>query len=311
MVKNKDYDKKILRVWSILNKLDRGSRVSSQKLAEEFGVSVRTIQRDISLLNMSGFPIYAPEKGYHKFFGDFSLKRVELSKREASLLSFLYEIAKSMGKNFEESFHGIFKKVLSREMESPFYVKIPGGAELNETFPFFRDLQQTIEEWKKIELVYTKAGGDKTFLVHPLKLIFFDGFWYLLCRTDDKGHIIKLRLDRIKNVTITKDSFEGPENLKTLLDESVNVWFDEKRDRVVTLKIDGEVAHFFRQKKYFPLQKIIKVSKDGALTIDTKVSSYMEVTPTILRWLPHIKIVAPKELKEEIKSRVETYLKGK
>jgi len=41
MTKTKSYDKKIFRLWSILNKLDTGGRVYTAKLAKDFNVSMR------------------------------------------------------------------------------------------------------------------------------------------------------------------------------------------------------------------------------------------------------------------------------
>ena len=46
-----DYDKTLLRIMTILTKLNDGERLSVKELAEEFNVSTRTIQRDFQLLN--------------------------------------------------------------------------------------------------------------------------------------------------------------------------------------------------------------------------------------------------------------------
>jgi predicted DNA-binding transcriptional regulator YafY len=306
--KNKDYDRKILRIWAILNKLDTGRRVASKDLAEDFNVSQRTVQRDLELLIQVGFPIYVPEKGYHSFMSDFSLKRVELSEEEASLLSFLYEIAQSLGENFEDSFKGILKKVLSKNADSPFYIKMPTGLRLKKEFPSVGKVQLAIEESRKLEILYQKKDDEeKSYLVHPFKLIQFEGFWYLLCRVDEKGHIIKLRIDRIKDLKLTDDYFDEPENLKTLLDESVNIWFDEGREEVITLRIDKDAATYFKQNKYFPLQKVKKENKDGSLVMETTVCHHMEAIPNILRWMPHVKVTAPKALKDEIADRIKRY----
>ncbi|MBU0896722.1 MAG: HTH domain-containing protein, partial [Candidatus Omnitrophica bacterium] len=56
-MKNKSYDKKIFRLLFILNKLETRKKVSTSDLAKEFNVSLRTVQRDIELLSMAGFPL--------------------------------------------------------------------------------------------------------------------------------------------------------------------------------------------------------------------------------------------------------------
>ena len=118
--KNASYDKKVFRLFSILNQLDSREKVSTSELAREFNVSLRTVQRDIVLLNTTGFPIIPLEKGYHSFIEGFSLKKMMLTREEASLLSFLHDISKSLGEKFEDSFSRILKKVVSKEQGSLF-----------------------------------------------------------------------------------------------------------------------------------------------------------------------------------------------
>ena len=308
--KNKSYDKKIFRLVYILNKLDAGRKVSTRQLAEEFNVTLRTVQRDLELLNMTGFPLISLEKGAHSFLEGFSLKKVETTKEEASLLSFLHEIAKSLGESFEESFRGILHKVLAKGTESPFYVKVPKGVKLDRELPHVKELQLAIEECRKVDMDYLTPEGEKSYRVDPLKIIYFDGFWYLLLRVDGENQTRKFRLERIKKLEVLDEYFVLPENLKTMLDQSVNIWFAEKRDKKVVLKVHKDAGHFFKQRVYFPLQKIKKENKNGSLTIETKVSHYMEVITTIFQWIPYVKVIEPKELKKEIRGIVKGYVKA-
>ena len=140
--KKKDYDKKIFRLLSVLNKLDAGKKASSRELAEEFNISLRTVQRDLELLNMAGFLLSSPEKGLHTFEQGFSLKKGSLTGEEASLLSFLYEISKSLGGRFEKSCHDIISKVTQQVYDSPFYAKIPRGTKITLNNPFTRSLRK-------------------------------------------------------------------------------------------------------------------------------------------------------------------------
>jgi predicted DNA-binding transcriptional regulator YafY len=308
--KDRDYDKKIFRLLSILNKLDTGKKISTAQLAEEFNVSMRTIQRDLELLDMTGFPLVSLDKGQRSFMEGFSLKKAELSEEEASLLSFLYEIAKSLGKNFEDSFRGILRKVLAKDIESPFYAKIPVGVKLNQDFPFIKDLEIAIDESRKIELHYLTEGKEKWFRLEPLKIVFFDGFWYVVCRVDGKDWILKLRLENIRKLEVLDENFDAPENLKMMLDESINIWFSETRDKRVVLKISKDVAKFFKDKKYFPLQKIAKENKDGSLIVETTVCDYREIMPIILSWIPYVAVNSPKEFINQIDELLACYKKG-
>ena len=308
--KKRNYDKKIFRLLYILNKLDAKRGVCTRELAGEFNVTVRTVQRDLELLNMTGFPLTSHEKGRNSFAKDFSLKKVMLSEEQASLLSFMYEIAKSLGKSFEESFRDILRKVLTKEKETPFYVKMPTGSKINGEMPCLEDLECAIDECRKTEMRYILQGKEKCVKVHPLKIIFYDGFWYLLARVDEKGWIRTYRLESIKEVHLLGGHFKVYRNLRTLLDQSITIWIPSKRNKKIILKVEKEAARFFKQKAYFPLQKITKESKDGSLTVETKVGQDMEVIPTVLSWIPRVKIVSPSELKKKVKRMTESYLKS-
>jgi predicted DNA-binding transcriptional regulator YafY len=302
-------DKKIFRLVAILSKLSSGKKVHTSELARDFNVSQRTIQRDICLLNTTGFPITQLDNGRYSFVEGFSLRQAELSVEEASLLSFLYEISKSLGKNFEDSFKDIQRKVLVPKQESPFYVKIPEGVKLDESLPFVENLKSAVDENRKIDICYlTLEGKEKDFRLDPLKIVFYEGFWYLVARVDTKDWVLKLRLERIKKLELLGETFKPPDSLKTMLDQSVNIWFSEKRDKNVTLKVDRGVAHFFKQKKYFPLQKIKKEQRDGALIIECKTCQYAEVINIVKQWIPYVVIIKPKQLKDKMREIVKKYI---
>ncbi|NQT90239.1 MAG: transcriptional regulator [Candidatus Omnitrophica bacterium] len=305
--KTKNYDKKIFRLVYILNKLDRGGKISTRDLSKEFNVTLRTVQRDLELLNMAGFPLAPADKGIHSFTEGFSLKKLMLTKEEASLLSFLYEIAKTLGRNFEESFGGLLKKILSKETESLFYAKIPEGLKLDKSCPFVTDLEIAVEKRRKIEIDYHTRKKQSRFVAHPFKVIFYDGFWFLLARSDEDERMIKLRLENIKAIKLLDKTFEVPANLKSMLNESVNVWFSDQRNKRVVLKVEKEAAKYFKDKKYLPLQKTLKENKDGSLLIEAKVSQEMEVLPTILLWIPYVRVVTPKALKQDLKAIIKDY----
>ena len=306
--KIKNYDRKIFRLLSILKKMDSNRSVSTGQLAEEFNVTKRTVQRDIELLDMVGFPIIS-SRGRHSFVEGFSLKKIMLFKEEASLLSLFYEVAKNMGNNFEEVFQGIFRKLLLKNKKSPFYIKIPQGIRLESNFPYLKELKYAIEECRKIKVVYETGTKElKTYYLKPLKIIFFDGFWYLLSQVEGKKWILKFRMERIREVNLLNDYFNPPENLKLILDKSVNIWFSEEQDKKIVLKISKEVANFFKEKNYFPYQKIVKRDKDGSLTVESKVSKYQEVIPTIMHWIPNIKVLSPPELKKNLQNTIKSYL---
>lgn len=308
MTKNRDYDKKIFRLVNILNRLDSEKCVYSRNLTEEFNVSMRTIQRDIELLNMAGFLLNSTKKGAYTFAEGFSLKKMRLTNQDASLLTLFFDIARSLGPNFEESFRSIFSKVLAQEHESPFYVKIPEGLNIPRNYPFLKKIEEAIDGSEKILIHYKSHIKEGDYKLCPLKVIFIDGFWYLLAHPEGKKWLTKFRLENITSVENIGGYFVPPQNLRTILDESINILFPDKRDKVVALRIDKEITRYFKKRKYFPLQRIKKTNKDGSLIVETKVGNYEEILPVIFRWIPNISVAAPLDLKEKVIQEIKKYL---
>lgn len=309
MTQNKDYAKKIMRLMFILNKLNGAGRVRSTELCEEFNVNIRTIQRDIALLDQAGFPVVSMEKGVYSFMEGFSLKKLMLSNEEASLISFFHEIADSLGKNFSESFHSLANKLLSRDDNSPFYIKMPTTQAHMKNFPFVKELEQAIDECQKISLTYEAEKGTEVFKLSPVKLINFEGFWYLLAMPEGKRAFWKFRSEKIKGLELLTENFDPPRNLKSILDRSVNIWFTGEPGEKILLEIDKAAAHYFKKKIYFPEQRIVKEKKDGTLVVETH-ANFNEVLRTIIHWIPDIRVIQPKELDTKIRELLNAYLKG-
>ena len=72
--------------------------------------------------------------------------------------------------------------------------------------------------------------------------------------------------------------------------------------------IDKQIRKYFERK---PLrgQSIIGEDRDGSIEIEIKISSNMEILPLILYYIPYIKVLEPQSLADEIKDRVQGYLK--
>jgi len=304
--KNRDYHKKLCRLVRILNMLETEGKVLPRQLAGEFNVSMRTAQRDLELLSMAEFPVVAMAKGSYSFMPGFSLKKLPLTEQEASLLAFLCEVSNTMGTDFAKSFKSLFSKVvLGSAGESPFQAIQPTTP--RKECPAMAEVRAAIEEHDKIKIDY--ANGH-SYRLRPLKLIYAEGFWYLFAEVDGKGHHPKFRLDRIDSVERLNESFDPPKDLGKILSQHTNIWFDAEHSIKVVLKISGEVAKYFKAANYFPRQKIRRAERDGSVVVETTVGHFMEVIPIIKRWIPHIKVIAPRSLKEEIKKSVRRYLEG-
>ena len=304
----KDYMKTMERLISILSKLNTNKFVTTSGLAEEIDVDMRTIQRDIALL--AGFyPIYSPERGRHAFMAGFNLGKVELTEEQASLLSFMHGISASLGEKFEFSFRELFKRVMAPAIDTPFYAKIPSGTFLPES-SCLDVVQKAVNMCEKLSIHYCRPQGDeKEYFLKPLKLAFFDGFWYLLSQSEDKKKVIKFRLDRISKAKLMGEPFVPMDGLENLLEQSVNIWFDVERPERVLIRVAPEASQYFKKRKYLPLQKIVAEKRDGSLVIETFPAHPEEISYIVMHWIPCLTVLEPASFKAEIRKTIESYMK--
>lgn len=302
----KEMQNKLTRLLYELNALDKGA-IRLKDMAEEVGVAVRTLQRDMNEIEDANFPLWNPEPGVYAFIEGFSLERMQLSSAEASILVVMSDIASSLGGNFGQSFEALKLRLTESTQNNPFFIKMTPGEQYKQT-PITRTLEDSIRAREWVTVCY-KGGKQACYALRPLKLLWSEGFWYLLSLTDD-DKLLKFRLEKISSAKEMGKFFKYDKNIDKILKESTNVWFEKERPLAVQLEVSAECAHFFKQKNYFPLQKLEKELKDGRVVISCKAAKEEEILPTILHWLPHIKVVSPATLHARVKDVLNDYLRS-
>lgn len=295
---------KISRLMFILNEFD-GGEVNLADMADELSVNVRTIQRDIKILESAGFPIANPNKGSYCFVEGYTLQKLRLSPKEAAMLALLSNIAGSLGGGFKETYICLRDRVLENKGESPFYIKLPKAQRLDNINN--KLLESSIKKREKLNIIYenSKLSGKD---ISPLKIVWFDGFWYLLALGKNEV-ILKLRLDKIKKLSPTGLTFKRPKKVEKILEESASIWFEANRNIRVELKVFAPAARYFEKKEYLPKQKILKKIPEEDLLLECRIGKYEEIIPIILAWLPCIEVLAPADLRAKIFDIIDEYQK--
>ena len=293
---------KMRRLMYILNELDNGE-IFVTTIAKDLDVTIRTIQRDLHILEDAGFPFANTKKGAYCFVEGFSLQRMRLNAKEAAMLALMGDIAHSLGGGFAETYKDLRNKIVESR-NNPFFIKIAKGQAFKDP-KLLKALELAINEQRQLEIGYENSPLSGR-AISPLKIAWFNGFWYLLAYGKDEL-ILKLRLDKIKSAKPLATHFSRPHKLEKILRDSASIWFEENRKIKVTLAVDGEAAQYFKKREYFPKQKIVKTAKDGTLTLECSVGRYEEILPTILEWIPHIVVQEPKDLKDLVGQKVKEY----
>ena len=214
-------------------------------------------------------------------------------------------MAKSAGNIFYSKAHSLLSQI-TQQLDHPIFTNVNGEYLEDKTVALFEKIEKAIKEKEEIKFDYEKYN----FHVKPLKLAFFDGFWYLLAFhiQKDKETFKKYHLKSIKNIETLNSKFEIPAIVEERLKYANSVWFNLDEQFVVRLFIDKSIRKYFERK---PLrgQTIMGEDRDGSIEIEIKLTHEMEIIPLILWYIPYIKVLEPQWLADDVKERVHDYLK--
>jgi predicted DNA-binding transcriptional regulator YafY len=292
-----NHDTLVYRLAQILVKLNQGERLNPQGLADEFGVNPRTIQRDLNV-RFAYLPLQKSEGHYHldpTFLGKLSTKDVE---RFASLAG-----VRGLFPPLSDDF---LRDVFDARIQAAVMVKGHNYESMVGKEATFRSLEQAIVGRQHIAFDYQKESGLKFYTgVAPFKLINHKGIWYLAARDGEK--IKSFSFAKIENLHFLESSFSADPDIDKRLAEEEGVWLNDDKTEIV-LKIDCEVAGYFKRRKLIANQVIEKELEDGGLILSAKVGHPNQVVPIVRYWIPHIRIISPEGLQTEMESEIAAYL---
>lgn len=288
-----DRDKILARLSSILGKLNVGESVSVSELAEEYGVSTKTIERDMKAFSF--LPIRSDKKGCYSL-EPYALEKLSYDDiKNFAALSGVKHLFPSLSDDF-------IADILNTKIRSAYSIKPPTHEDLSDKSEEFTSITTAILENIPIRCIYK----DKPRLLNPYKLVNQHGIWYLVA--DDEGALKNFSFSKITNIQIMdKERFEPKADfLETLKNPNSN-WFSQTMFDV-TLEISPEVSEYFLKRKILPNQTVLKHTA-SELIIKTKISYEEEILRIVQYWLPHIKIISPEHLQEKLVQNLQEYLK--
>ena len=268
---------------------------STKQIADALGLNVRTIQRDLNeILAFNG----AVKKGRL-----WSVDKSEFDPNDENqiVLSVLDKMAKNVGSQFYAKAHGILKG-MSEGLNHPIFVSLSAEKLEKKDIELIENLESVIASRNEIELLYF----SKTHRLSPIKIALFDGFWYLLAMAGEK--LKKFHLKSIKEIKILPSKFKIDESLENRIKSANSAWFDPEKSFIVRLWIDKVVKKYF-ERKPLPNQQIMCENEDGSIEIEVQVTHIMEIKPLVFYYLPHIKVIEPSSLADDILAEMERYIK--
>ena len=294
-----NHDTLVYRLAQILIKLNQGEKLDPLALADEFGVNLRTIQRDLNE-RFAYLPLQKVNGRYHLdpvFLGKLSSRDIE---RFAGLAG-----VRGLFPSLNDDF---LRDIFDNRVQETWLVKGHHYENLAGKEQQFKDLERAIAGRLQLAFDYRKPEGLKHYrAISPYKLVNHKGIWYLAALDDDK--LKAFSFSKISNANVLESGFAWSKDIDNRLAQEDGIWLSD-RPMDVTLKVGPEVAAYFKRRKLIANQVIEQELSDGSLMISSTVGHANQVMPIVRYWLPHIRIISPPSLQEELEQGLLAYVQA-
>lgn len=210
------------RLISILTLLRSKRLLTSSELSEKFGVSIRTIYRDIRKLEEAGVPISTVEGRGYSLLDGYTVAPVMFDQEEANALVTAEKlIGKTNDKSLIKQFNSALTKVKSifkssLQSKSEFLnekmaiLEEPKDLKSNSYSNSLADIQVAITNFLLVEIEYVKAGAMTSTIrtIEPAALYCMLNNWVVIAWCHLRDDYRAFRLDRIEKYTVSVQHFE-------------------------------------------------------------------------------------------------------
>ena len=217
-------DKKALRLLMLFDRLTRGEVIHRQKTAEEYDVSVKSIQRDISDLNYYlASTLFSDVKViFDRRANGYRLNNpleTKLSKEETlSLIKVILESRAFSKQDMNLIFNKLMNSLSCEDKrllnsfygnEKDHYIETKNSKSL---FKILWDMSLAVKESRIVHASYRRIIDElpKDIIIEPVGIVFSEYYFYLLAYFNGKDYPNPaiFRLDNILGYTVTDEYFK-------------------------------------------------------------------------------------------------------
>ena len=275
---------------------------NSRLIAEKMNCDIRTARRYIEKIRYLFEDLIEVKPGYRYVWkGIPKIDKKILKSSNLQLLFALIEIGKKIGS--DKDFWKTFESSLSKKIYNDDTINILFGSVLK--YEEIEDkkvkIEKAIAKDKCIKFKYKKY--NRYYEVEPLKIILWEGFWYLV-GSDKKDEKFKtFAIDFMDKIEIIEDSsFEKTKKLKQLEGqlksaESI-LQITENEPIEIKVLLFSEVANFFERRDILHEQKILEKYDNGDILVSFKIIGEGDLKIQLFKWIPFFKIIEPEKYKK-------------
>jgi predicted DNA-binding transcriptional regulator YafY len=302
-------EKKFDAMMKFLYLVNSGETINRNAASGMFGRVVRTVDRYIDTMRKAGFPIaFDEERRTYYFQNGFRLGHADFSPEEVLVFGLAKDLLKKFGPRTTKVLDGIEQKAGIRNTSLPKHIVISVEAMPPAVEELVRRLDRAILDLNQVRITYSAAsrGGEQSCrIVNPYYLAFLNGTWYLRAYCRERKELRLFALDRIQELEVLDRHFlpDAAVDPKAEMENAFEAMVDGTPQEVV-VRFDKECVPYLKRHKINRNQTETKL-RDGRVEIRAKVNGLEGVKLWLYRFIPHVEVVAPKPLKEEMRKALQ------
>ncbi|MBQ1334025.1 MAG: WYL domain-containing protein [Clostridia bacterium] len=282
-------------------------------LDREYGITLerKSIGRNISLLKEAGFEIESRRAGSYLEAREFT--DAELRILIDGVLSSKH-ISARYSKELISKLCALSSKYFRSHVKHIYSVGEWDKTENQSLFYNIELIDEAIEQNRQIRFDYNRYGADKklhksrTHYVSPYQLILHNQRYYLMARNEYWGNMAYYRLDRITNMTVTKNALTPVKQVEgyekgidyKLLSTALPYMYTDRPERVEFVAgehLIDQIIDWFG--------KDVRISKrdDGNVTVSV-IASPMAMEHWAMQYAGYVTVTSPAKLSDRVKSRL-------
>lgn len=310
----------LLRQWTLLRLLEaRRLGITLKEMAEETGVSTKTISRDLNLLRRVGFAIEEATSEH----GRKHWKLPDQGGQPAISFTLEETAALYLGRQFLEGLAGTlfwsgaqsaFAKIRAglgesavrhlQKLAATVYLPSQALSDYSTRAELIDQLHVAAEERRLTVITYQSLRSTEPvtlYDIHPYVLVYHRGALYVIAWSKDHNEIRTFKVDRISSATTHALQFERPLQFDPTkyLEHSFGIFGSDIPPQRVRVRFASKVVRILEEKRFHPSQQL-QHERDGHVIAEYQLAHLEEFEAWVLSFGSLAEVLEPASLRQHI-----------
>ena len=315
------------RQWKLIQSLIATKRgKTAQELADALDCQLRSVYRDLEVLQTAGFPLCSDRIEGKKVWAIIDSYKTSiplpLDLPELMALYFSLDMFRAMHNTaLYESLESLFQKITAtlppqssrflKHLRKAISVDQKQYRNFGALKNIIADINDAVMRRRSVDITYfalhRKSRTKRR--VDPYRIWFVNGAFYLIGHCHLRDEIRTFAIDRIKTLALTESAFQVPDDLN--LDAFMSGGFGAISGvpELVRIEFTPEISGYIEEKIWHSSQKIHS-RPDGSIMFEAMVAVNEELENWVLSWGAKARVIEPLELQNRIRDEAAKTVKN-